>query len=74
MFDNTDETGTIVCSFCGKTQDQVKQIVAGPGVYICNECVDLCKQIIDDAVDAKTDDLSIENLPSPNQKIGRAHV
>lgn len=67
MFDNTDETGTIVCSFCGKTQDQVKQIVAGPGVYICNECVDLCKQIIDDAVDAKTDDLSIENLPSPNQ-------
>ncbi|KRN29409.1 ATP-dependent Clp protease, ATP-binding subunit ClpX [Lactobacillus selangorensis] len=36
------------CSFCGKSQDQVKKIVAGPGVYICNECIDLCKEIIDE--------------------------
>lgn len=38
----------IKCSFCGKTQDQVKKMIAGNGVYICNECVDLSKKIIDD--------------------------
>ena len=38
----------VSCSFCGKSQDQVKKIVAGPGVYICNECIDLCKEIIDE--------------------------
>src|ERR1700729_1174267 len=35
------------CSFCGKSQDQVKKLIAGPGVYICDECVDLCNEIID---------------------------
>ncbi|MGX7351813.1 ATP-dependent Clp protease ATP-binding subunit ClpX [Enterococcus canis] len=48
MYDNTDNTGTVRCSFCGKTQEEVKKIVAGPGVYICNECIDLCKEIIDE--------------------------
>lgn len=48
MFDNVETTGPVTCSFCGKSQDQVKKIVAGPGVYICNECIDLCKQIIDE--------------------------
>ncbi|WP_367296464.1 ATP-dependent Clp protease ATP-binding subunit ClpX [Levilactobacillus yonginensis] len=48
MFENTDTNGTVTCSFCGKTQDQVQKIVAGPGVYICNECIDLCKEIIDE--------------------------
>nr|WP_283678826.1 ATP-dependent Clp protease ATP-binding subunit ClpX [Lentilactobacillus sp. Marseille-Q4993] len=49
MFENGDTTnGPVTCSFCGKTQDQVKKIVAGPGVYICNECIDLCKEIIDE--------------------------
>ncbi len=48
MFDDNESNGTITCSFCGKTQDQVKKIVAGPGVYICNECIDLCKEIIDE--------------------------
>ncbi|WP_125703219.1 ATP-dependent Clp protease ATP-binding subunit ClpX [Lacticaseibacillus daqingensis] len=47
MFDNVETTGPVTCSFCGKSQDQVKKIVAGPGVYICNECIDLCKEIID---------------------------
>ena len=36
------------CSFCGKTQDQVKKLIAGPGVYICDECVDLCNEILDE--------------------------
>ncbi|MFD1456567.1 ATP-dependent Clp protease ATP-binding subunit ClpX [Levilactobacillus lanxiensis] len=49
MFENTDETnGPVTCSFCGKSQDQVEKIVAGPGVYICNECIDLCKEIVDE--------------------------
>ncbi len=48
LFENTDTNGTVTCSFCGKTQDQVQKIVAGPGVYICNECIDLCKEIIDE--------------------------
>ncbi len=49
MLDDTETTnGPVTCSFCGKSQDQVKKIVAGPGVYICNECIDLCKEIIDE--------------------------
>lgn len=48
VFDNVETSGPVTCSFCGKSQDQVKKIVAGPGVYICNECIDLCKEIIDE--------------------------
>lgn len=48
MYDNTNNNGPVRCSFCGKTQEEVKKIVAGPGVYICNECIDLCKEIIDE--------------------------
>ena len=47
MFEDTDTEQNVHCSFCGKSQDEVKKIVAGPGVYICNECVELCQQIID---------------------------
>ena len=43
-----DEPKHVCCSFCGKSQDQVKKIIAGPDVFICNECVDLCKEIIDE--------------------------
>ena len=43
-----DETKQVRCSFCGKSQEQVKKIIAGPDVFICNECVDLCKEIIDE--------------------------
>lgn len=48
MYDNPSSNETVRCSFCGKTQEEVKKIVAGPGVYICNECIDLCKEIIDE--------------------------
>ncbi|OJF89642.1 ATP-dependent Clp protease ATP-binding subunit ClpX [Alkalibacterium sp. 20] len=48
MFNEEEQTGNISCSFCGKSQDQVKKIVAGPGVYICNECVDLCQEIMEE--------------------------
>ena len=43
-----DDSKPLTCSFCGKTQDQVSRMVAGPGVCICNECIELCKSIIDD--------------------------
>lgn len=64
MFDSTENTGTISCSFCGKTQDQVKKIVAGPGVYICNECIDLCKEIIDEELNEAAP-LDLDNIPTP---------
>ena len=50
MYDNTGEENEVRCSFCGKSQDEVKKLVAGPGVYICNECIDLCKEIIDEEI------------------------
>lgn len=48
MYDSSNNSGAVRCSFCGKSQEEVKKIVAGPGVYICNECIDLCKEIIDE--------------------------
>ncbi len=43
-----EETRMVSCSFCGKTQDTVQRLIAGPGVYICNECVELCQSILED--------------------------
>ena len=44
----------LLCSFCGKSQRQVKKLIAGPGVYICDECIDLCNEIIDEELTAPT--------------------
>src|SRR6056300_8789 len=52
------------CSFCGKSQDDVKKLIAGPSVYICNECVDLCNDIIEEEIKSEEDN-SLEELPSP---------
>ena len=52
------------CSFCGKVQDDVKKLIAGPSVYICNECVDLCNDIIEEEI-KNEEDISLEELPSP---------
>lgn len=54
------------CSFCGKTQDQVKRLVAGPNVYICDECIELCQEIIEENFD-DLQDLDLENLPKPHE-------
>lgn len=54
------------CSFCGKSQDQVKRIIAGPGVYICDECVSLCSEIIEEEVDNTEEYLEV-NLPKPKE-------
>lgn len=56
----------IKCSFCGKTQDAVKKIIAGPNVYICDECVDLCNEIIDEDVD-DDDEFELGNIPLPTE-------
>ena len=61
------EGGDLVkCSFCGKTQKQVKKLIAGPGVYICDECIDLCNDIIAEERD-ETAELSFEDLPKPRE-------
>jgi ATP-dependent Clp protease ATP-binding subunit ClpX len=66
LFENTDVNGPVNCSFCGKSQDQVKKIVAGPGVYICNECIDLCKEIIDEEFSEESAQ-TVFNVPTPQQ-------
>jgi ATP-dependent Clp protease ATP-binding subunit ClpX len=54
------------CSFCGKSQKQVKKLIAGPGVYICDECIDLCNEIIEEEL-AEPAELGLEELPKPNE-------
>lgn len=59
-----DEKGQLKCSFCGKSQDQVRKLVAGPGVYICDECIELCNEIIEEEFN---DDVEVElkDVPKP---------
>ena len=53
------------CSFCGKSQKQVKKLIAGPGVYICDECIDLCNEIIEEEFSQGSDFGPFEKLPRP---------
>ena len=50
----SDTGEQLLCSFCGKTQRQVRKLIAGPGVYICDECIDLCTEIIEEELKAPT--------------------
>lgn len=61
-----DEKGQLKCSFCGKLQEQVKKLVAGPGVYICDECIELCNEIIEEEF---SDDVEVElkEVPKPKE-------
>ena len=61
-----DEKKQLKCSFCGKTQDQVKRLIAGPGVYICDECIDLCSEIIADEFE-ETVEFDTKSVPKPNE-------
>src|SRR5690625_2228323 len=54
------------CSFCGKSQKQVKKLIAGPGVYICDECIDLCNEIIEEEL-SEPAELEIGELPKPKE-------
>lgn len=59
-----DEKGQIKCSFCGKTQDQVRKLVAGPGVYICDECIELCNEIIEEEFSEDVE-VELKDVPKP---------
>ncbi len=64
MARSTDSNEQLLCSFCGKSQRQVKKLIAGPGVYICDECIDLCNEIIDEELTAAPK-FDLSNLPKP---------
>lgn len=66
MFKFTDEKGQLKCSFCGKTQDQVRKLVAGPGVYICDECIELCNEIIEEEFGEETE-VNFADVPKPHE-------
>lgn len=66
MYKYTDDKGQLKCSFCGKMQDQVRKLVAGPGVYICDECIELCNEIIEEEL---CDDFGLDmgDIPKPSE-------
>lgn len=64
MFKFNDEKGQLKCSFCGKSQDQVRKLVAGPGVYICDECIELCTEIVEEEL-GNDEELEIKDIPKP---------
>ena len=66
MFKFGEENGELKCSFCGKSQDQVQKLVAGPGVYICDECIDLCNEIVEEELDEELD-FNVQNIPKPQE-------
>ena len=59
-----DTAELVKCSFCAKSQKQVKKLIAGPGVYICDECIDLCNEIIDEEF-TQAPAVGVEELPIP---------
>ena len=82
MEDNTKNSSKLLhCSFCGKNQNEVAKLIAGPSVFICDECVDLCNEIISDELEEKSSK-SNEKLPKPheinaildNYVIGQSHA
>ncbi|QKG84063.1 ATP-dependent protease ATP-binding subunit ClpX [Kroppenstedtia pulmonis] len=64
MFKFNEEKGQLKCSFCGKSQDQVRKLVAGPGVYICDECIELCNEIVEEELGGD-EEVDLANLPKP---------
>ncbi len=66
MFKFNDETGNLKCSFCGKPQEQVRKLVAGPGVYICDECIDLCSEIVVEELGTE-ESVEVKEIPKPQE-------
>jgi ATP-dependent Clp protease ATP-binding subunit ClpX len=62
-----DRPGNLVCSFCGKSQDEVRKLIAGPTVYICDECIDLCNDIIAEECDQEETFSSVSTVPKPTE-------
>ena len=64
--DNVDKN--IKCSFCGKPQEIVKKLIAGPGVYICDECIALCQDVLDEEIYDNEDNVpELEDMPTPEE-------
>ncbi|EGO64380.1 ATP-dependent protease ATP-binding subunit ClpX [Acetonema longum] len=61
-----DDKGQLKCSFCGKLQEQVKKLVAGPGVYICDECIELCNEIIEEELNEDVE-VELKDVPKPKE-------
>ena len=66
MFKFNEEKGQLKCSFCGKTQDQVRKLVAGPGVYICDECIELCTEIVEEELGSE-EEVEFKDVPKPQE-------
>ncbi|TQR19890.1 ATP-dependent protease ATP-binding subunit ClpX [Psychrobacillus vulpis] len=66
MFKFNDEKGNLKCSFCGKPQEQVRKLVAGPGVYICDECIDLCSEIVEEELGVE-EEVEFKEVPKPKE-------
>lgn len=66
MFKFNEEKGQLKCSFCGKTQDQVRKLVAGPGVYICDECIELCTEIVEEEL-GTDEEVEFKDIPKPQE-------
>ncbi len=66
MFKFNDEKGQLKCSFCGKSQEQVRKLVAGPGVYICDECIELCTEIVEEEL-GHEEELELKDIPKPKE-------
>jgi len=65
MAKHDDRSGNLVCSFCGKSQDEVRKLIAGPTVYICDECIDLCNDIIAEETDSEEAFSQTSAVPKP---------
>jgi len=57
----------LFCSFCGKNQNEVRKLIAGPSVYICNECIDLCNDIIQEEINESVETKEVEPFPVPKE-------
>lgn len=66
MFKFNEDEENLKCSFCGKDQDQVKKLVAGSGVYICNECIEICSEIVEEEL-AQSESEGLTELPTPKE-------
>ncbi|GLO66736.1 MULTISPECIES: ATP-dependent protease ATP-binding subunit ClpX [Oceanobacillus] len=66
MFKFNEEKGQLKCSFCGKSQEQVRKLVAGPGVYICDECIDLCTEIVEEELGTE-EEMEMNDIPKPKE-------
>lgn len=66
MFKFNEEKGQLKCSFCGKSQEQVRKLVAGPGVYICDECVELCNEIVEEEL-GHEEEVDLKDIPKPKE-------